>query len=193
MTKPGTSVRRYLGVAMIAVAALGVVFAMVWRDRASGIDVASARPAWTMVVSNASGGGPVEFEVLLRVGDRVRLLRGRTPAELRVGNRRVIAQFRSLVPFHRLAIRSTMQRTGVSLSTTWDPDQGLESATFVSTYGRLGLPQIGAFGWMNPKWGARERYPSAWALWPDFWRPPTREEEAAVPPPEDWPASAPAP
>lgn len=193
MTRPGTPIRRYLGVAVIAVVALGVVFAVALRDGAAGIDVASARPVWTMVVSNASGGGPVEFEVLLRVGHRARWLRGRTPAELRLGNRRVIAQFRSLYPVHRLDIRSTMRDTGVSLATTWDPDQGHETVTFVSTYGRLGIPQVGAFGWMNPKWGARERYPSAWALWPDFWRPQTPKEEAALPRPEAWPESVPAP
>jgi hypothetical protein len=106
---------------------------------------------------------------------------------LRLGNRRVIAQFRPVFQVHRLDITSKKQGQAFLLSAAYDPDQGHESVTFVSTYGRLGIPQMGVCGWMHPKWGARERYPSAWALWPDFWRPATAAEEAALPPPEEWP------
>ncbi len=179
--------RRYVGVVLVALVALGVVLSMTLRHGEGTIDVASAKPEWTLVVSNRIAGIPVEFEVLLRSGKQVRVLRARTPAELRLGSRRIIAQFRPVFPVHRLDIVCTKRGAGFSSSAAYDPDQGHESVTFVSTFGRLGVPGMGAYGWMNPKWGARERYPSAWALWPDFWRPATAEEEAALPKPEEWP------
>ncbi|MBL9127105.1 MAG: hypothetical protein JNL97_05640 [Verrucomicrobiales bacterium] len=178
---------RYLGVAVVVIAALVVVVSLALRDGATAIDVASPNPFWTLVVSNRNGITNVEFEVFLRAGKNVRLLRARTPAEFRLGNRRVIAQFRPVNRIHRLDLRCTRAGSGFSMAAAFDPDQGSESATFVSTFGRLGIPRMGSCGWMYPKWGARERYPSAWALWPDFWRPQTPQEEAALPPQEDWP------
>jgi hypothetical protein len=178
---------RYAGLAVIAIMALGVSLLKWMGSDKAGIDVASPNPAWTLVVSNRVAGMPVEVEVLLRSGQQVRVLHLRTPAELRLGNRRIIAQFRPVFPVHRLDIVCTQRGAGFSSSASYDPDQGHESVTFVSTFGRLGIPRVGAFGWMNPKWGARERYANAWALWPDFWRPQTAEEEAALPPPEEWP------
>lgn len=187
MKPSGIQLKRYVGVALIAIIALGVVLSMRMGSGKAGIDVASPNPVWTLVVSNRVAGMPVEVEVLLRAGKQVRVLHIRTPAELRLGSRRIIAQFRPLFPVHRLDIVSTKIGTVLSMAAVYDPDQGHDSVTFVSTFGRLGIPKMGACGWMHPKWGARERYPSAWALWPDFWRPATAEEEAALPKPEEWP------
>lgn len=182
--------RRFWGVGVGALVVFGLLAMLVLGGRGSGgrVELAAKQPHWTFTVSNATSSVPVQFEVLFRVGSQVRVVRAKTPAEFRVGNRRLVAQFRTVLPLHGLQVDLQMEGSPVG-SAVYNPDLHADPLTFVSTHGRLGVPGVGAWGWMYPRWAARETYPKPWSLWPGFWRPATEEELDALPQAEVWPES----
>lgn len=182
--------RRFWAVGVGALVVFGLLVMLVLSGGGGGgrMELAARLPHWTFTVTNATSSVPAEFEVLFRVGSEVRWVRAKTPVEFRVGSRRLVAQFRTILPFHRLHV--DLQKDGSPIgNAVYDPDQHADPLTFVSTHGRLGIPGVGAWGWMYPRWAARETYPKPWSLWPGFWRPATEEELDAMPRVEIWPES----
>lgn len=175
-----------MGVAL----ALGCVVLWVLRARdglGRPMDLAVANPRWTFRLTNDV---PTEFEALFRAGNDIRIVRGWTPAEFRHSRWRLVAQFRPVDPSRQLHLHVLGAGRG-SATTTFPPAPAMGAAmtntaiTFVSSFGRLGIPLVGAWGVSFYQWGAREDYRSAWALWPRGWVV-TDEMVRSLPSPERW-------
>jgi hypothetical protein len=174
----------------------GLVAWVLWqvfgeRDPAGrSLNLALSNPRWTFQVTNDA---PTPFEALFRVGTAVRRVRGTTPAEFRLGSWRLVAQFRPLDINERLLVHSRGSDMGSSSMTfPTGPQSTNRAVTFVSTFGKLGIPRVGAWGISVYPWGAREVFLKPWRLWPDTWVV-TDAMVNALPAADPWPPEGQAP
>jgi|GEM_PF-2894948 len=166
----------------------GVAWLILWNRALvrRPIDLAVSNPRWTFHVTNDI---PIEFEALFRIGNNIRRVHGRTPAEFRLGSRRIVAQFRPMDVNERMLVHMLGSDMGsASMAFPANPMATNQSVTFVSTHGKLGIPAVGARGMSVFPWGAREVFLKPWRLWPDAWVV-TDAMLAALPTAEPWETS----
>lgn len=172
----------WLGIGILGGSLVGWGF---WRESGDSVPRLSAtKPAWVL---RLTAGAPTRYEALFRVGNRMRVLTGVTPAEWRVEKAALVAQFRSLPAGLNLEL-TVRDPDGASWSSRYPQMSQDKALTHYCTRGRYWIPRIGEAGTTEAVWGAREwiRKPWTHSL---SWRSPTEEELRSIPSAEPWPSS----